>query len=105
MQKQLSPVQRGVEIVTNISQLGCSSDHYQQQIEELHELMAQAATNEVREALGDRLPESVRVMPVSVAALWFSGEENEGSPEAEAYWAATSKFFRRIYQACAAGCN
>lgn len=97
----LSPVQQGVQIVTEMVQLGMSKAAYEEKVGALHGLMADAAVAEIRSAL----PEHVSIMAPQAIYDYVTAEENEGSIEAEAYWAATSKFFRRVYQACAAGCN
>lgn len=99
----LSPVQQGVNIVTEMAQLGMSGERYGESVSALHTLMAESAFAEIRGEYQEHMRE---VDPAYVLTLEeVTSEANEGTPMAEAYWAATSKFFRRVYQACAAGCN
>jgi hypothetical protein len=98
----LTPVQQGVQIVTEMAQLGMSGERYAESVSALHTLMAEAAFAEIRNGPGDI---GIMLKTEQLTLEQVTSEEMEGSDVAEAYWAATSRFFRRVYQACAAGCN
>lgn len=93
-----SPVQEGVEIVQRIVQLGATT--YDQDIARLHELMSRFAFAEIREQYENHLRETDPDYVLTVEEV--TDEANENTPMAEAYWAATSAFFRKVYQAAAA---
>lgn len=87
----LSTVQAGVQIVQSMVQCGCGSDSYQEQSNNLFGLMDDFAMAEIK----------ANGFPQATAAV-VEDEANENSPMTEAYWAATSLFFRKVYQAAAA---
>jgi hypothetical protein len=99
---RLSPVQNGVQIVTEMVQLGMSGPEYEKRVAELHMIMAEAAFAEIRNGPGDL---GIMLKAEEMTLEQVTSEEMEGSDVAEAYWAATSRFYRRVFQACAAGCN
>jgi hypothetical protein len=100
---RLSPVQNGVQLVTEMVMLGMGGSEYEARVAQLHMIMAEAAFAEIRPEYQAHLREAD---PDHVLTLEeVTSEANEGTPMAEAYWAATSRFYRRVFQACAAGCN
>lgn len=87
----LSTTQAAVQIVQNMVQCGMEGARYEQQMSDLHALMAEWAIREIqKDHPGVTLEQATH-------------EDNELQPYAEAYWAATSAFFRKVFQACAAG--
>ena len=87
----LSTTQAAVQIVQNMVQCGMEGARYEQQMSDLHALMAEWAIREIqKDHPGVTLEQATHV-------------DNELQPYAEAYWAATSAFFRKVFQACAAG--
>lgn len=96
----LSPVQAAVQIAQNMLQCGMTGDEYVKQSENLHGLMSEFAFAQVRE---DYEPHMREADPDYVLTLdEVLHEDNENTPMALAYWAATSVFFRKVYQAAAA---
>lgn len=96
----LSPIQRAVQIVQNMIQCGMASTSYYTEISTLHGLMSAWALEQIR---GDYEPHMREVDPDYVLTLdEVTSEANENTPMALAYWAATSMFFRKVYQAAAA---
>lgn len=92
---RLSPIQRAVQLVTELVQLGTS--HYAEATAELHKLMRDWSYDQlVRERPG--LEPGAQVPPLDV----LLGDEWENDPCTVAYWANTSAFFRKVYQASAA---
>lgn len=87
----LSTTQAGVQIVQNMVQCGCGASDYEQQSDDLFGLMSEFA---IREIQANGFPQAT----LEIA----TNEANENTPMAEAYWAATSLFFRKVYQAAAA---
>ncbi len=87
----LSTTQAAVQIVQNMTQCGMNGAHYEKQVEDLHALMAEWAIREIQKD------------HPGVTVEQATHEDNEMQPYAEAYWAATSSFFRKVFQACAAG--
>lgn len=86
----LSTIQAAVQIVQNTVQCTMDGRSYEKQMEDLHGLMAEWSIREIqKDHPGVTLDQATH-------------EDNELQPYAEAYWAATSAFFRKVYQACAA---
>lgn len=92
-----SPVQEGVELVQRMVQ-GGEAD--QALVNRLHELMSRFAFAEIRSEYEGHLRETARGYVLTIEEV--TDESNEHTPMAEAYWAATSLFFRKVYQAAAA---
>jgi len=90
----LSNVQMGVQIVQEIVQLGMQGDRYEKQIQDLHAHMSDFAMTELR---------SVGLIDRTVPVEVVTDEQNETTRMAEEYWRQTSVFFRKVFQACAAG--
>lgn len=96
----LSPVQAAVQIVQNMLQCGMTGDEYVSQSENLHGLMADFAFGEVRDEYQAHMREADPSYVLTLDEV--THEDNENTPMALAYWAATSLFFRKVYQAAAA---
>lgn len=98
----LSPVQAGVQIVQNMVQCGMDGKHYTREIESLHALMADFAMRELRANHAALIRETLEVRdPHGVTVEDVTDEQHENTAMAEAYWAATSLFFRKVYSAAA----
>lgn len=96
----LSPIQAAVQIVQNMIQCGMEGARYEQQMSDLHALMAEWALGQIRAEYEQHMREVDPDYVLTLAEV--TDEANENTPMAEAYWAATSAFFRKVYQACAA---
>lgn len=96
----LSPIQAAVQIVQNMIQCGMQPITYAQQMEDLHALTAEWALGQIRAEYEQHMREVDPDYVLTLAEV--TNEANENTPMAEAYWAATSAFFRKVYQACAA---
>jgi hypothetical protein len=94
----LSSVQAGVQIVQNMVQ--CGGCDYASQSEDLFGLMQSFAFEEIRAEYEAHLREADPSYVLTLDEV--IAEENDGTPMAQAYWAATSLFFRKVYQAAAA---
>lgn len=93
-----SPVQEGVEIVTQLVQLG--TDRYPELVRRLHQLMQRFALDAIHEQYEPTWRREAQER--QSFAEFVLDEANEDEPFALAYWAATSAFFRKVYQAAAA---
>lgn len=90
--KILSATAQAVQLVQDMVQCGMTGARYEDEVSTLHALMSEFAMQECR-ANGMR-PE--------LTLEWVTHEDNENTPEAEAYWRQTSVFFRKVFQAAAA---
>lgn len=96
----LSPIQAAVQIIQNMLQSGMDGETYVRESQNLFGLMAEWSLGQIREQYETHMRE---VDPDYVLTLdEVTSEDNENTPMAEAYWAATSAFFRKVYQAAAA---
>jgi hypothetical protein len=95
---RLSPVSEGVSIVKDMVQLTYNGAMYEEKAERLHKLMETFALAEIRPVYEPQLREADPGYVLTVEDV----ASNDETPMAEAYWAATSLFFRRVFQACAA---
>jgi hypothetical protein len=89
-----------VQIIQNMLQCGMSGAGYEHELENLHGLMAEWAFAQMREQYEQHLREADPSYLLTIEEV--TSEENENTPMAEAYWAATSAFYRKVYQALAA---
>lgn len=93
----LSPIQAAVQIVQNVIQCGSSQS---KELDDLHALMSAWAFDQIKDEYQAHMREVDPEYVLTVEEV--TDEANENTPMAEAYWAATSAFFRKVYQACAA---
>jgi hypothetical protein len=96
----LSPVQAAVQIIQNMLQCGMSGVEYERNLRDLHGLMADYAFAGMRHSYELHLRETNPDYVLTIEEV--TSEENENTPMAEAYWAGTSAFYRKVYQALAA---
>lgn len=96
----LGTVQAAVQITQNILQCGMCGETYERDVETLHGLMSEFAFNEMRDEYQAHMREADPSYVLTLDEV--THEDNENTPMALAYWAATSLFFRKVYQACAA---
>lgn len=97
----LNPVQIGVKIVQDVMICGTDGPDYEKQLATLHGVMSDFAMREIKTNNPRELAE-IGKAPGNVLVEDVTSEENENTAIAEAYWAATSMFFRKVFQACAA---
>lgn len=97
---KLSLVQEAVQIVQNIVQCGMDPSSYADEIQNLHCGMAAYALDEVRKAFPGYIPKEVGYQGLVEEVEFVCRDEVH--PAYETYWAATSTFFRKVYQAAAA---
>jgi hypothetical protein len=97
----LSTIQAAVQIIQNMAQCGMSGADYERDIENLHGLMSEHAFRELR-TNNPREIAAAGYAPSSLQLIEVTHEQNENTAMAEAYWAHTSAFFRKVYQALAA---
>ena len=90
----LSNVQMGVQLVQNMIQCGMNGAEYERRLQDLHAHMSDFAMTEFR---------SVGLIDRTVPVEVVTDEQNETTRMAEEYWRQTSVFFRKVFQACAAG--
>lgn len=96
----LSSVQAGVQIVQAMVQCGMNGAAYEGQSDDLFGLMQSFAMDELRNNhQADIVAAGYRVESVDIEDV--THDSNENTPMALAYWAATSVFFRKVYQAAA----
>lgn len=86
----LSTTQAGVQIVQRMAQCGMAGADYERDSNDLFGLMSEFAMREIQADFPQATLEQA------------THEDNENTPMAEAFWAATSLFFRKVYQAAAA---
>ena len=91
-----SPVQQGVTIMQNLVLAGTTGERYVAEVNRLHGLMADFAMAELRTNSG------FTIAAENMTAEQVTSENIDGTPMAEAYWAATSLYFRKVFQAAAA---
>ncbi len=96
-QARLSPIQEAVQLTQNIVQAG---EHGMDNVNKLHALMSNWAFAQMRTEYEQQLREADPDYVLTIEEVL--DEANEDTPMAAAYWAATSTFFRKVYQACAA---
>ncbi len=96
----LSTIQAAVQIVQNMVQCGMSGPDYEADVGNLHGLMSEFAFGQMRAEYEGHLREADTAYVLTLDEVL--AEENETTPMALAYWAATSAFFRKVYQAAAA---
>lgn len=94
-----SPVQEGVELVQNMVQADMSPGAYGAAIERLHSLMSKFAMHEIRSEYEAHMRETDPGYVLTLEEV--TADSNEDTPMAHAYWAATSLFFRKVFQAAA----
>jgi hypothetical protein len=96
----LSPIQAAVQITQNMLQCGMSGADYERDIENLHGLMSEYAFDQIRDQYQGHMREADPDYVLTLEEVL--SDENDDTPMALAYWAATSAFFRKVYQAAAA---
>lgn len=98
-----SPVQEGLDLTLEIIIGGTDPAHYREGSDRLHELMSRFAVNQLRnDGWEQRMRTEQDDQDFVLTAENCTCEEAENTPLAEAYWAATSSYFRRVFQAAAA---
>lgn len=83
-----------------MAQCGMGGDDYERESGNLFGLMSEFAFNEIRDQYQTHLRETDPDYVLTLDEVLH--EDNENTPMALAYWAATSLFFRKVYQAAAA---
>jgi hypothetical protein len=108
-QTRKSPVQEGVELVQamTIAGLPCtlephSGAEYRTALRRLHQLMQRFALDSIYEQYEDMWLSDKAVSERLSFGEWVCHKDHENEPFAKAYWAATSSYFRRVFQAAAA---